>query len=79
LVGIIYRVEEISESGRALAAIARAIQASDTWTGADVVHTLTVLSVENAGHSGQQQALLTENEQLRRAVETRDTGRPKAC
>jgi hypothetical protein len=75
LVGVIHRCGEvISESEHALAAIARAIHAGDTWTGADVVHTLAAVSaVQTAGYSERQLALVTENEQLRRAIDTRDT------
>jgi hypothetical protein len=74
LVGVVHRVEEISDSRRALAVMARAVDTGDSWSCAELVHTLTAVSaVENARHSERQQALVAENEQLRRAIDTRDT------
>jgi hypothetical protein len=74
LVGVVHRVEEISDSRRALAVLARAVDTGDSWTCAELLHTLAAVSaVENARHSERQQALVAENEQLRRAIDTRDT------
>jgi len=74
LVGIVHRVEEISDSRSALAVMARAVDTGDSWTCAELLHTLAAVSaVENARHSERHQALVAENEQLRHAIDTRDT------
>jgi hypothetical protein len=73
LLGVVHRVEEISDSRRALAVMARAVDSGDSWTCAELLHTLAALSgVEDARHCERQQALVAEIEQLRHAVETRD-------
>jgi hypothetical protein len=61
LVGVVHRVEEISDSRRALAVLARAVDTGDSWTCAELLHTLAAVSaVENARHSERQQALVAE-------------------
>jgi hypothetical protein len=74
LVGVVHRVEEISESRAVLAEMARAVDQGDSWTCAELIHTFQAISdVENARNIERQQALVTENAQLSRAIETRDT------
>ena len=74
LMGVVHRVEEISESRGVLAEMAREVDQGDSWTCAELLHTLAAISeVENSRHFERQQALAGENEQLWRAIETRDT------
>jgi hypothetical protein len=74
LLGVVHRVEEISDSRRALAVMARAVDTGDSWTCAELLHTLAAVSaVEDARHSERQHALVAEIEQLRHAIDTRDT------
>jgi hypothetical protein len=74
LVGVVHRVEEIAESEQVLAEIARVVDEGDSWSAPELLHTFAaVCAVENARHVDRQQALVAENEQLWRAIETRDT------
>ncbi|EFG79485.1 ANTAR domain protein [Mycobacterium parascrofulaceum ATCC BAA-614] len=74
LLGVAHHVEEISESRRMLAELARAADQGGSWTPAEVLHTLEAISaVESARHDACLRALAAENRQLRRAIETRDT------
>ncbi|OBB92417.1 histidine kinase [Mycobacterium sp. 852002-30065_SCH5024008] len=74
LVGVAHRVEEVSESKQLLAAMVRAADQGGAWTPAGVLHTLEAINaVESARLDERLQALLAENKQLRRAIETRDT------
>lgn len=75
LVGVVHRCgEEISDLVRAVSVIARAIEAGGSWPSSEVLHTLAAVSAaETARHADEQQALMAETEQLRRAIETRDT------
>ena len=74
LVGVVHCVEELSESRQVLAAMARAVDEGDSWTSAELLHTFAgISSVENCRHLERQQALVVENQQLWRAIETRDT------
>lgn len=74
LVGVLHHVEEISDVAGALTVMARAIQAGDSWPLTELLHTLAAVSVvENGRHLEREQALVAETEQLRRAIETRDT------
>lgn len=74
LVGVVHRVEELSESRQVLAEIARAVDAGQSWTSAELLHTMAAITaVEDERHLDRQRALTLENEQLRRAIETRDT------
>lgn len=73
LVGVAHRVKEISESAQMLAEMTRAADQGASWTPTEVLHTLEAINaVETARHEERLQALVAENEQLRRAVETRD-------
>jgi len=73
LVGVVHRVEEISDSKHAFAAMTRAVDAGNSWARAELLHTFAAVSaVENARHSERQQALVAENQQLRHAIDTRD-------
>ena len=73
LVGVAHCVEEISESGQMLAEMTRAADQGASWTPTEVLHTLEAIkTAESARHHERLQALAAENEQLRRAVETRD-------
>ncbi len=74
LVGVAHRVEEVSESQQLLAEMARAADQGDTWTPAEVLHTLEAINAgEGVRHDERLQALVAENQQLRRAIKTRDT------
>lgn len=75
LVGVVHRCgEEISDLARAVTIIARAIEAGGSWPAAEVLHTLAaVCAVETARHAERHQALIAQSEQLRCAIETRDT------
>lgn len=74
LLGVAHHVEEISESGRLLAEMAHAADRGGSWTPAEVLHTLEAISeVERARHDERLRALTAENQQLRRAIKTRDT------
>jgi len=74
LVGAIHRVEEISNLSGLLAVLARALDSGESWSSAELLHTLAAVSaVENTGHRERHQALVAENTQLRRAIDTRDT------
>jgi hypothetical protein len=74
LVGVVHRVEEISESCQLFAEMAIAADQGDCWTAAELLHTVAAITaVENTRHFERQQALVAENEQLWRAIETRDT------
>jgi hypothetical protein len=44
LVGVVHRVEEIPDSRRALAVMARAVDNGDSWTSAELLHTLAAVS-----------------------------------
>ncbi|OBF60863.1 histidine kinase [Mycobacterium sp. 852002-53434_SCH5985345] len=74
LVGVAHCVEEISEARQLLAEMARTADEGGCWTPAEVLHTLEAINaVESARSDARLQALVAENEQLRRAIETRDT------
>jgi hypothetical protein len=72
LIGAVHCVEEVSESRQVLAEVAR--DGRDYWSPGELLHICEALrAVEEARDLRRQQALLAEIEQLRRAVETRDT------
>lgn len=74
LVGVVHRVEEISTSAQLLAEVAHAVDHAGSWTRAELLHTFAAITAgENARQAQRQQELIAENEQLRRAIETRDT------
>jgi hypothetical protein len=74
LLGVMHCVEEISESGRVLAEMARVVDQGVPLTCNELLHTFAAISaVENTRHFERQQALVAETEQLWRAIETRDT------
>ncbi|SPM35606.1 histidine kinase [Mycobacterium rhizamassiliense] len=72
LIGAAHRVEEISESRQVLAELAR--NGRDHWSPAELLHICEALhAVEDARSAQRQRAMQDEIEQLRRAIETRDT------
>lgn len=71
LVGVVHRVEEVSDSNRVLAEMAHQC---DSWTPAELIHTFAgICAAENFRHSERQQELKAEIEHLRCAIESRDT------
>jgi hypothetical protein len=73
LVGVVHCVEEISDSQRMFGELARAVDQSEAWTPAELLHTFAGISaVEKSRHREHQQALVAEIEQLGRAIESRD-------
>jgi hypothetical protein len=74
LLGVVHRVEEITDLKRAVCVLTDALESGHSWSLAELLHTLAAVSAaENARHRDRQQALIAENEQLRRAIDTRDT------
>lgn len=74
LVGVAHRVEEVSESKQMLAEMARVAGQGGSWTPAQVLHTLEAINAAECARLGERlQAVVAENRQLRRAIETRDT------
>lgn len=73
LVGVVHRVEEITELRGALAVMARAVDSDKSWSCADVLHTLAGVSAAEYARRCEEQAVVAENEQLRHAIDTRDT------
>lgn len=74
LVGAVHCVEEISTSKQLLEQLAQAVYHRESWSAAELLHTFAGISaVEDSRHRELHQALTAENEQLRRAVESRDT------
>lgn len=74
LVGVVHRVEEVSDSNRVLAEIAGAVDEVDSWSCAELIHTFAgVCATENSRHRERQQELVAEIAQLRCAIESRDT------
>ncbi len=72
-VGVVHRVEEITDSGHLLAELGRAVDQTDAWTLPELLHTFAaVTAVEEAHHCEREQALIAETEQLRCALESRD-------
>lgn len=72
LLGTVHCVEEVSESRQVLAELAR--HGGDHWSSVELLHICEALhAVEDARGVQRQQAMLAEIEQLRRAIETRDT------
>jgi AmiR/NasT family two-component response regulator len=66
-------VKEVSRSKQLLDEVARDVDHGVAWDPADLLHTLEAVSaVETGLHLRRQQALATENEQLMRAIATRD-------
>ena len=66
--------EEISQTSQLLSAMSNALNEPDSWTREELLHTFAAISAaESARQREAQQALVAENEQLRRAIETRDT------
>ncbi|MHA0287835.1 ANTAR domain-containing protein [Mycobacterium sp. C3-094] len=74
LLGVFHQVEEVADVGGALSLMARAIDAGDTCPVAELLHALTAVNTaENTRRGKREQALVAETEQLRRAIDTRDT------
>lgn len=73
LVGVVHRVEPITDAASALTLIARAIEAGGSWPPAELLHTLAAVSAaENARRSEGERALVAQAEHLRRAIKSRD-------
>ena len=73
LVGVVHTVKEVSRSKQLLDEVARDVDHGVAWDPADLLHTLEAVSaVETGLHLGRQQALAAENNQLMRAIGTRD-------
>lgn len=73
LVGVVHRVEEISSTKQMLAQLARAVDHSESWTTAELLYTFAGIgAAEDSRHCERQRALVSEIEQLRRAIESRD-------
>lgn len=74
LVGVVHRAKEICDSAQLLAEMASTGGQADSWTRAELLHTFAaVTAAEDARQRARHDALVAENEQLRRAIETRDT------
>jgi hypothetical protein len=74
LAGVVHRVEEISDFSYALARLTRAVEAGGSWSATEVLHTLAAPgAAESLRYAERRQGLIAETEQLRRAIETRDT------
>jgi hypothetical protein len=72
LVGVLHRVEEITELHATVSMIARAVDAGEMFSAVEQLHALAAFTAALPGDRGHQRALETENEQLRRALATRD-------
>jgi hypothetical protein len=71
VVGVMNHGEEITDAGNALDAMARAIAADEGLSPTEQLHTLAVFA-PTMPRRRDQNALIAENDQLRRALETRD-------
>jgi hypothetical protein len=71
VVGVMNHGEEITEAVQALDAMARAIDADEGLSPAEQLHTMAVFSAAMPP-ARTESALAAENDQLRRALETRD-------
>ena len=69
---MVHRVEEISDLDAALSAMAQAVDAGDAVSVTEQLHTLAAFTAALPADRQTQQALAAENEQLRRALATRD-------
>ncbi|MFZ0832356.1 MAG: ANTAR domain-containing protein [Mycobacterium sp.] len=72
LVGVVHRVDEVIELHAALSAMADAIAADDALDPAEQLHTLAAFAASLPADRERQRALAAENEQLRRALASRD-------
>ena len=72
LLGVVHRVEEITDLDATLSVMAQAVDAGDAMSVTDQLHTLTAFTTALPADRQTQQALAAENEQLRRALATRD-------
>ena len=68
LIGVVHRVEEITDLDATLSVMAQAVDAGDAMSVTDQVHTLTAFTTALPADRQTQQALAAENEQLRRAL-----------
>lgn len=66
---VAHRVEEISQTRQLLAEISRAVDRGEPWTAAEVLHTFAGVAAVECTQGG----LAAKNDQLRRALTTRDT------
>lgn len=66
-------MRSVSRSKQLLDEVTRDVDHGSSWDPADLLHTLeAVSSVESGRHLRRQQELATENQQLMRAIATRD-------
>lgn len=73
LVGVAHRVDEVSETGHAIAEIAHGVGQKHSWTAPEMLHIRAAVSAaENARHRERRRELNDEIDQLRCAVATRD-------
>lgn len=74
LVGVVHCVQEVSDSRKLLAEVARDGDLGDPWEPADLLHTFEAISAVEIGlHLQRERALATENKQLMCAIASRDT------
>lgn len=71
-IGVLLRVAEITSLDEALAALSRNIAGGATLGAAEQLHVLSALATTVRANQDYAQAMAQENEQLRRALETRD-------
>ncbi|WP_163708862.1 ANTAR domain-containing protein [Mycobacterium timonense] len=73
LVGVVHCVKAVSESKQFLAEVTHDVAHGDSWDPAELLHTFDAVSAaETSVHLRRQQSLALENEQLMRAIATRD-------
>ncbi len=71
---MVHCVKEVSESGQLLAEVVRDVGQGDSWDPVELLHVFEAVGAgETTRHLERQQALVAENEQLMRAILTRDT------
>ncbi len=71
-IGVLLRVAEITSLGQALSALAQNIAGGATLGAAEQLHVLSALAATARANQDEVQAMARENEQLRRAIESRD-------
>lgn len=72
LIGVVHRVEEVTDLEAALAALARAVDAGDAMAAHEQLHTLAVFTPAVPADRHYQESLVVEIAQLRSALATRD-------
>lgn len=71
-IGVLLRVAEITSLDQALSALSQNIAGGATLGAAEQLHVLSALAATVRANQDYVQAMAQENEQLRRAVESRD-------